>query len=157
MIRKLEPADRDTFIRLSELFYASPAVLHPLPRAFHEEAFDEIMRSRDYADGCLLEVGGEAVGFGLVAKTYSREAGGKVLWLEELFVLPAYRSCGLGRDFFAAAEQYARENGFARIRLEVEEENVRARSLYERLGYEDLEYRQMVKQLRPSGAEGEEA
>lgn len=157
MIRKLEPADRDTFIRLSELFYASPAVLHPLPRAFHEEAFDEIMRSRDYADGCLLEVGGEAVGFGLVAKTYSREAGGKVLWLEELFVLPAYRSCGLGREFFAAAEQYARENGFARIRLEVEEDNVRARSLYERLGYEDLEYRQMVKQLRPSGAEGEEA
>ena len=54
------------------------------------------MRSRAYADGCMLEEDGESVGFGLVAKTWSREAGGMTLWLEELFILPQYRSRGLG-------------------------------------------------------------
>lgn len=160
MIRKLEPQDRAEFIRLSELFYASPAVLHPLSHAYHEDTFDELMRSRDYADGYMLFSDGKAVGFGLVAKTYSREAGGMVLWLEELFILEEYRSRGLGREFFSAVEAYARENGYARIRLEVEADNVRARSLYERLGYLPLAYEQMVKQLRPDAApesEGEGA
>ena len=83
-----------------------------------------------------------------------------VLWLEELFILEEYRSRGLGREFFSAVEAYARENGYARIRLEVEADNVRARSLYERLGYLPLAYEQMVKQLRPDAApesEGEGA
>ncbi len=148
MIRKIKKEDREMFLKLSEEFYASPAVLHPVPKSFHERAFEEMMRSAEYAGGYILESEGEVVGFGLTAQTYSREAGGKVLWLEELYIREKYRSRGLGREFFAEVERYAKDNGFARIRLEVEEENVRARALYERLGYLPLEYRQMVKQLR---------
>ena len=146
MIRKLEEKDRKEFLRLSKIFYASAAVLHDIPERFHEKAFEEMMRSDIYAEGYLFEEEGKAAGYALNAKTYSREAGGMVLWLEELFILPEYRSRGLGREFFAYAEGYARENGYARIRLEVEEDNVRAVSLYERLGYLPLEYKQMLKE-----------
>ena len=148
MIRRITEGDRAEFLRLSEEFYASPAVLHAVPRQYHEDMFAELMRSDEYADAFIVEAEGKAVGFALTAKTYSREAGGKVLWLEELYILPAYRSCGLGREYFAFIEAYAQREGFARIRLEVEEENVRARALYARLGYLPLEYRQMVKELR---------
>ena len=147
MVRKITRADQDAFLRLSEIFYASAAVMHNIPEDYHKKAFEELMRSDEYAEGYILETDGKTVGFGLTAKTYSREAGGKVLWLEELFVLEEYRSCGLGKEFFAIAEADAREKGFARIRLEVEEENVRARTLYERLGYQPLGYCQMVKEL----------
>ena len=160
MIRAIENRDREAFLSLSAQFYSSAAVLHPVPQRFHEDAFDEMMRSDAYAGGFMLEADGKTVGFALVAKTYSREAGGMVLWLEELFILEEYRSRGLGREFFSAVEAYARENGYARIRLEVEADNVRARSLYERLGYLPLAYEQMVKQLRPDAApesEGEGA
>lgn len=148
MIRRIERKDREDFIRLSEMFYASPAVLHAVPKRHHAAMFEELMRSDEYADAYILEDEGKIAGFGLNAKTYSREAGGKVLWLEELFILPEYRSRGLGGEYFKAMEEYARNNGFARIRLEVERENVRARALYKRLGYEDLDYQQMVKELR---------
>ena len=148
MIRALQKEDKDVFLALSEQFYHSAAVLHPIPHAFHENAFDEIVGGSPYAYGCLLEEDGRAVGYALTATTYSRESGGKVLWLEELYILEEYRSRGLGREFFAFAEEYARRNGYARIRLEVEEDNVRARSLYERLGYVQLAYCQMFKQLR---------
>ena len=148
MIRRITEEDREVFIALSEEFYASPAVLHAVPREYHEAAFDELMRSGEYADGFIVEADERIVGFALTAKTYSRESGGKVLWLEELYILPEYRSRGLGREYFTFIEDYARKQGYARIRLEVEEENVRARALYGRLGYQPLEYCQMIKDLQ---------
>lgn len=146
-MRKMTERDREAFLRLSEEFYASPAVLCRVPRAHHERAFEELMRSDEYAECYLLERDGQAVGFVLLAKTYSREAGGMVLWIEELFVQPAYRSCGLGRECFREIEAYARERGFARIRLEAEGDNARALALYGRLGYVPLDYVQRVKEL----------
>ena len=35
-------------------------------------------------------------GYALLAKTFSQEAGGLVVWLDEMYVRPAYRSKGLG-------------------------------------------------------------
>jgi len=95
----------------------------------------------------MIEWEGEIVGYLLTAKTYSREAGGLVLWLEEMYMRPAYRSKGLGKEAFAFIEALAARENIRRLRLEVEEDNVRARSLYERLGYRPLEYGQMVKEL----------
>ena len=55
--------------------------------------------SKSFEDRAVLsdvsfDIGeGEIVGYLLTAKTYSREAGGLVLWLEEMYMRPAYRSC----------------------------------------------------------------
>lgn len=148
MIRKLREADRRDFLRLSEMFYSSSAVLHALPRTYHEGMFEELMRSDRYAEGYVAELEGAVIGYALLAKTFSREAGGKVMWLEEMYILPEYRSHGIGKAFFSAIEEQAEREGFARIRLELEANNLRARALYERLGYRGLEYKQMVKELR---------
>ena len=147
MIREITRNDRDSFLRLSDEFYKSEAVLHDIPAAYLEAAFDELMRSKEYASAYMIEWEGEIVGYLLTAKTYSREAGGLVLWLEEMYMRPAYRSKGLGKEAFAFIEALAARENIRRLRLEVEEDNVRARSLYERLGYRPLEYGQMVKEL----------
>ena len=60
MVRRIEERDRDDFFRLSAQFYDSPAVLHPIPAGYHEKTFEEMMRSRAYADGCMLEEDGES-------------------------------------------------------------------------------------------------
>ena len=101
MIREITRNDRDSFLRLSDEFYKSEAVLHDIPAAYHEAAFDELMRSKEYASAYMIEWEGEIVGYLLTAKTYSREAGGLVLWLEEMYMRPAYRSKGLGKEAFA--------------------------------------------------------
>lgn len=143
MIRKLTPADRDCYLHFSELFYASDAVMTPVPRAFLERTFDELMRSDVYASGYMLEADGQPVGYALTAKTFSSEAGGMVVWIEELFILPEYRSRGLGSAFFTYLMEVA-EPDAARFRLEVEEENEGAVRLYRRLGFERLPYDSMV-------------
>jgi ribosomal protein S18 acetylase RimI-like enzyme len=71
------------------------------------------------------------VAIGGIDYEVSREAG--TLW--QLAVLPALQSCGLGTLLVRAAEQRIRDRGLRRAELAVEEDNPRARALYERLGY----------------------
>ena len=55
MIREITRNDRDSFLRLSDEFYKSEAVLHDIPAAYHEAAFDELMRSKEYASAYMIE------------------------------------------------------------------------------------------------------
>ncbi|MER5208140.1 GNAT family N-acetyltransferase [Streptomyces sp. NPDC002825] len=64
---------------------------------------------------------------------YQVSSGAGTLW--QLAVLPALQSCGLGTLLVRAAEQRIRDRGLRTAELAVEEDNPRARALYERLGY----------------------
>lgn len=101
MIHKIEEKDRESFLSLTRAFYASPVVLHPVPEEYHIAVFEEMMRSDVYAEGYLFEYGGAPAGYALLAKTFSHEAGGLVIWIEEIYTVPAFRGKGLGREFFA--------------------------------------------------------
>lgn len=74
---------------------------------------------------------GLPVAIGGIDYKVSEEAG--TLW--QFAVLPALQSCGLGTLLVHAAEQRIRYRGLRRAELAVEEGNLRARALYERLGY----------------------
>lgn len=143
MIRAINQQDREVFLALSREFYTSAAVLHPIPQQYHEDAFNEMMRSDVYMQGYLFEVEGRAAGYALLSKTYSMEAGGRVIWLEELYVTDVYRGCGLAREFLDFMHTHCPA---MRYRLEVSEGNMRAMRLYERNGYTVLPYVQMVKE-----------
>jgi acetyltransferase, GNAT family len=146
MIRKFVPEDREDYIRISTEFYNSSAVDKPVPREHFEQGFDEMMRSDVYVQGYMLVCDGNNVGYCVTMKTYSVEAGGITIWIDELFVLEEYRSKGLGRELF----KYIEENGdkkLRRIRLEVELENGRAISLYKKMGFEPAPYDGMWKTI----------
>lgn len=144
MIRALEERDREVYIKMAHDFYHSPAVLHPIPDAHFVRTFEECMRSGAYSKGYILEAVGQTAGYALVSKSYSQEAGGFVYWLEELYIVDKFRSRGLGSEFLRYVEEN-KEKDVVRLRLEVEAENTKAVSLYKRLGYEVLDYVQMIK------------
>lgn len=141
-IRKITPQDKNVFIEMSREFYHSSAVLHEIDDNNHFAAFDELLRSDMYLEAFILEVSGKTAGYALLNKMYSREAGGTVVWVEELYVREKFRSCGAGRTFFKFLEENVPA---ARYRLELEPDNIRAKALYERMGYEVLPYEQMYK------------
>jgi ribosomal protein S18 acetylase RimI-like enzyme len=58
-----------------------------------------------------------------------------LLNIHDLAVLPAYRGKGVGRALLVEAEKHARARGCCRLTLEVQDDNIRARSLYERFGF----------------------
>ena len=144
MIRKMRSEDKKTYMEMAREFYHSDAVLHPVPDTYFERTADEALRSDVYAEIFLFECENEAAGYGLIAKTYSQEAGGMVWWIEEVYVREAFRSKGIGREFFAYLDK-VKGSEVTRMRLEVEEDNTRAVALYKKLGYKPLEYAQMIK------------
>ena len=141
-IRKITSADETDFMEMSREFYASDAVLHEIDPAFHRAAFEELMRSDAYLEAVIFTVGKVPAGYALLNKTFSREAGGITVWLEELYLRPAYQGKGIGSGFFRWMEAHFPA---ARYRLEVEPDNRRAAALYRRMGYSELPYLQMVK------------
>jgi ribosomal protein S18 acetylase RimI-like enzyme len=64
---------------------------------------------------------------------YTLSAGAGTLY--QLAVHGALHSCGTGTLLIGAAEQRIRARGLLRAELAVEQNNPRARALYERLGY----------------------
>ena len=150
MIREIRASDEALYLELVRQFYSSPAVDHPVDEANFHCTFKELMRSREYMEGFILERDGEPAGYALIAKSFSPEAGGPVVWIEEIYILPRFRSMGLGGEFFSFIHE--RYRGWARrFRLEVSAGNDGAARLYARLGYKPLPYGQMVLDLPESG------
>ncbi|MCQ4894416.1 GNAT family N-acetyltransferase [Anaerotruncus sp. DFI.9.16] len=146
MIRKLTPQDKTDFLTLLDEFYHSPAVLHPVPAHFFERTYEQAVSDSPYVDVFLLEQEGKLAGYGQVSLTWSTEAGGMVVLLEELYLRPEFQGKGLGSAYFSFVSEYYAGKA-ARFRLEVEPDNEGARRLYGRLGYEELPYVQMVREL----------
>lgn len=146
MIRKIKPQDREAFIAMCREFYRSEAVLHPIPDEHIARTFDAVLAGSPYADALLVESEGEPAGYAVIALTWSNEAGGLVIWLEELYILPQHQGKGLGREFFDYIHrEYA--GRAVRFRLEVTRSNTGAIRLYERLGYQEFDYYQMIRDL----------
>ena len=64
-----------------------------------------------------------------------KEAEAEDFYIDTLCVAPAFRGQGIGMALIEFAEQYAKEKGYERLSLIVEQHNVRAQTLYTRLGY----------------------
>lgn len=147
MIRKIMSTDRERFISMARAFYHSPAVHAPVPEDYHRRAFEEMLRSEDYLLGLIFETDGQTAGYALLMKSWSQEAGGPCVWIDELYVLPEFQGRGLGHEFF---RELPKRIPAARYRLEIEPENHRAEALYRKMGFENLPYGQMVRDLGPN-------
>jgi ribosomal protein S18 acetylase RimI-like enzyme len=85
-------------------------------------------------------------GYALISLTWSNEAGGISVLLEEAFIAPEYQGQGLGTAFLDFIEREYKDSA-KRLRLEVTHSNIRAIRLYEKKGYERFDYLQMVKDI----------
>jgi len=149
--RPITEADETDFYTMAEEFYHSDAVLHPIPAEYHRRAFAEMMRSGQYLSGYIFTDGDNTAGFAVTNRMMQHEAGGVMVWVEDLYIRPAYRGQGLGSRFLAWLEEQLRGDAVM-LRLETEPENERAQELYYRLGYENLNYLQMIKRLDEENA-----
>mgnify|MGYP000390945201 CR=1 FL=1 len=83
----------------------------------------------------LAFAGGEAVGLVTCFVGFSTFKCKPLINIHDLSVLKTHRGTGIGRRLLAAVEEKARSLGCARVTLEVQEGNRRARSVYESAGF----------------------
>ena len=143
VFRKFTKEDRDTFYIMVKKFYAPPAVLHFPSDEVMLSCFDEAVKNSGLVLGYMFETDGNPSGYAIVSLKFETEVGGIAAWIEELFVEEEYRSNGIGREFFEFLKKEL-SGKIKRIRLEVGDENDGAKKLYENIGFEFLDYKQMV-------------
>ncbi|MDI6807801.1 MAG: GNAT family N-acetyltransferase [Candidatus Eisenbacteria bacterium] len=82
-----------------------------------------------------------------ISIAWTLERGGLTAWLEELYVVPERRECGIGSLMLGAVLERVREHGCAAIDLEVDITHDRATHLYMREGFEQLNRSRWAKFL----------
>ncbi len=87
-----------------------------------------------YADVVLAECDGELAGYALFFHNYSTFHGKPGLYLEDLFVRPAFRGRGIGKALLAHLAELAVERGCARFEWAVLDWNAPAIEFYRRMG-----------------------
>ena len=141
MFRPLKPNEKELYFHYVDTFYHTDVVESPVPRENYEITFNELMRSDDYLKCYIFEYENKPCGFALLSKTFSQEAGGVSVTVEEIFIDEQYRGRGLSTEFFGWLKA---KPEIKRLRIEVEDYNEGAKRLYERMGFKLLPYLQMV-------------
>ena len=128
---ELGPADLLDGRALAELFTAGYEG-YWFPIALDEHAFALMVETTDVDLGlsCVAFADGRPVGIALVARR------GRAGWIGGMGVIAPYRHRGVGRATLVAALDAAARAGVEEMTLEVLEQNLAARALYESLGFE---------------------
>lgn len=103
-------------------------------RATAEDLQNALFAEPVRAFALLARVGCRAVGFALWFHNFSTFTGKSGIYLEDVFVEPAYRGRGIGREIFRALARRALAEGCARLEWAVLDRNAPAVRFYRALG-----------------------
>ena len=104
-----------------------------------EEALENtLFGARAYAEVLIGEFEGAPVGFALFFHNYSTFLARPGIYLEDIYVDPAWRGRGFGSAFMTRVAEMAVERGCGRLEWSVLDWNEHAIRLYERLGAQPM-------------------
>jgi GNAT superfamily N-acetyltransferase len=99
---------------------------------------ESLFGSRRAAEAAIAYAGADAVGFAVWFQTFSTFLGRPGIYLEDLYVTPAWRSHGLGRRLLAHVARVAVERG-GRMEWSVLDWNELALGVYRRIGAQPMD------------------
>jgi GNAT superfamily N-acetyltransferase len=100
-----------------------------------EDALQEwLFGEKPVAEVLIAEHGAEAVGFALFFHSFSTFLGRPGIYLEDLYVRPAFRGLGVGKAMLAYLAKLARERDCGRLEWSVLDWNEPSIRFYESLG-----------------------
>jgi GNAT superfamily N-acetyltransferase len=108
--------------------------LLPEVRITPEDLLRDLFGARPYAEAVIAWIGTDAAGFALWFHNYSTFAGRPGLYLEDLYVRPAFRGHGLGAAMLQYLAALALQRGCARFEWSVLDWNEKAIGFYRKLG-----------------------
>lgn len=144
MIRRFKADDLENYLILSREFYASQAADHPVSEDHFHNTFNECVGDSPIARGWMVEdEEANPAGYFLASLAWSNEFGGRIAWLEELWLAENARGKGLGRRVFeAVTRELVEKDKVLGFRLEVALANEGVTALYKKMGFIPVPYTQ---------------
>jgi ribosomal protein S18 acetylase RimI-like enzyme len=143
-IRVANAGDVETLVALMRDFYRADG--DPFADAESRVAFATLVTEPAYGAVWLAEGETRAVGYLALTLGFSMQYGGRDAFIDDLYVIPSHRGCGVGSALVDACERACKTLGVRALHLGVRPTN-RAASLYRRLGFREQEHRLMTKRL----------
>jgi ribosomal protein S18 acetylase RimI-like enzyme len=133
-----DPTDRSGLVEVLNSYAADPVgggqPLRPEVRARLADG----LRNHPTTLALLAVRAGTPVGVAICFLGFSTFNARPLLNIHDLAVIPECRGQGIGKALLAAAEAEAIRRGCCKLTLEVQDDNRRARGLYERAGFTDF-------------------
>jgi GNAT superfamily N-acetyltransferase len=132
----IRPARRDDADLLANLVreLAVYEKLEELAKATSADFLRHLFGPHPVAEAAIAEVDGEPVGFALWFSTFSTFRGQAGIYLEDIFVRPAFRGRGVGKALLATVARLAVERGCGHLGWAVLDWNSPAIGFYRSLG-----------------------
>ena len=132
-IRNAQAADAPTLVALIQELAAFEQLSH-LVSVTPQSLAQNLFGPQPAAQCVVFEQGTEIVAFALFFHNFSTFLGQPGLYLEDLYVRPAYRGQGIGRSLLVHLAGLARDRGCGRFEWSVLDWNANAIAFYEKLG-----------------------
>jgi GNAT superfamily N-acetyltransferase len=147
VVRRATAADAPALLSLVDAL-AGYEKLPPPDAAAKHRLIADMTRDHPRIEGFLAEVGGTAAGYAFVLETYSSFLALPTLYLEDLFVLPAFRKQKVGIALFRAMVAEAHRRGCGRMEWTVLDWNQIALDFYRRVGARHMQEWQLYRLVR---------
>jgi ribosomal protein S18 acetylase RimI-like enzyme len=138
---KVRPAvaeDWQAFLVLAEALYQELGEDRPPGRRLMKLFDDAVVPASPFK--LLFAVAGdELCGMLSLAVVPTTQGAGCFGYLDDVFVLEQHRGQGIGTKLMREALNHARRSGCVRVELGTRRDNIRARRLYERSGFQELD------------------
>ena len=141
-IKSMTAEHADGVIEMMRVFYSSDAVYTNGSEQIFTSDVENCINDSPYLEGYVFEDEGRLVGYGMLAKSFSTEFGKRCIWIEDIYVIPEYRSQGIGTRFLKEVEHKYPD---CLLRLEAEAENIAALRVYKKCGFSELPYIELIK------------
>jgi len=134
-ILKAEISDIPELSQMMKDFYAID--FYTFDEQKTKDNLGKFINNENYGNCFKIIFEGEIAGYIILAKFFSFEFGGEILFLDELFVKLEFQGKSLGKKALAFVKDYSVKNNFKVVLLEIENHNEKARKLYEHYGFEN--------------------
>jgi GNAT superfamily N-acetyltransferase len=126
--KSLETSQIETITKMMQDFYAIDN--YPIDIEVSKKLFSEFLSNENLGKSYLIYSENEIVGYIILTFIFSFEYGGKIAFLDELYINETARGKGIGKLAIPFVKQQCEELNVKLIYLEVENHNENAQKLY---------------------------
>jgi ribosomal protein S18 acetylase RimI-like enzyme len=141
--RIADNSDTEILVKFIQEFYEYDG--HPFDENTVRKALQQILKDDSLGRVWLLQSGSEAIGYIILTFGYSLEYRGRDAFIDELYIRESYRGRGVGSSAINFIESVCPSLGIQALHLEVERENTKAQSFYQKVGFTDQDRYLMTK------------
>ena len=126
--KKITHLDVDVLVSMMREFYAIDN--YPIDTEKSKALFSEFIDNEHFGAAWLIEFENKTVGYVILTFVFNFEYGGKIAFVDELYLNEGSRGKGIGKQTIEFVKEQAQKLSLKLLYLEVEDHNAAAQKLY---------------------------